>query len=73
MDMKGSHLYISFTNTSASAKLGKVRGRFASTKHGAGHRFGLLSVDRIVEAAGGYLSRNSEDGAFTTEILLPQE
>ena len=73
MDMKGTQLYISFTNTSASAKLGKVRGRFASTKHGAGHGFGLLSVDRIVEAAGGYLSRNSEDGAFTTEILLPQE
>ena len=26
----------------------------------------------IVERLGGYLSRNSEDGAFTTEILLPQ-
>ena len=25
----------------------------------------------IVERLGGYLSRNSEDGAFTTEILLP--
>ncbi len=33
---------------------------------------GLVRVDAIVERLGGYLSRNSEDGAFTTEILLPQ-
>ena len=26
----------------------------------------------IVERLDGYISRNSEDGAFTTEILLPQ-
>ena len=26
----------------------------------------------VVERLGGYLSRNSEDGAFTTEILIPQ-
>jgi hypothetical protein len=25
-----------------------------------------------VERLEGYISRNSEDGAFTTEILLPQ-
>ena len=29
--------------------------------------------DAIVERLDGYISRNSEDGAFTTEILLPQE
>ena len=29
-------------------------------------------IDNIVERLDGYLSRNSEDGAFTTEILLPQ-
>ena len=28
--------------------------------------------DAIVKRLGGYVSRNSEDGAFTTEILLPQ-
>ena len=33
---------------------------------------GLVRIDAIVERLGGYLSRNSEDGAFTTEILLPQ-
>ena len=39
----------------------------------AGVLFGLVRIDDIVERYGGYLSRNSEDGAFTTEILLPQE
>ncbi|WP_261980342.1 hypothetical protein [Bifidobacterium bifidum] len=32
----------------------------------------MVHIDQIIEAAGGYLSRNSEDGASTTEILLPQ-
>lgn len=35
--------------------------------------FGLVRIDAIVERLDGYISRNSEDGAFTTEILLPQE
>ncbi len=42
------------------------------TSKGEGHGFGLIRIDQIVERLGGYLSRNSEDGAFTTEILLPQ-
>ena len=71
MDMKGSQLYISFTNFTDGKKLPKLAGRFASTK-GNGHGFGLVRIDAIVERLGGYLSRNSEDGAFTTEILLPQ-
>ena len=45
-------------------------GRFRSTK-GEGHGFGLVRIDAIVERLGGWLSRNSEEGAFTTEILLP--
>lgn len=72
IDMKGSQLYISFTNFTASGKLAKRQGRFRSTK-GAGHGFGLWRMDAIVERLGGYLTRNSEDGAFTTEILLPQQ
>lgn len=71
IDMKGSQLYISFTNFTAAKKQHKLDGRFRTTK-GAGHGFGLLRMDAIVERLGGYLSRNSEDGAFTTEILLPQ-
>ena len=72
MDMKGSQLYIHFTNLTAGGKLQKSGGRFASSK-GSGHGYGLIRIDRIVAENGGYLSRNSEEGAFTTEILLPQE
>lgn len=72
MDMKNTQLYISFTNFTAGKKLAKVGNLFSSSK-GADHGFGLVRMDAIVERLGGYLSRNSEDGAFTTEILLPQE
>ena len=71
MDMKGTQLYISFTNFTAGKKLHK-RGRIFATTKGDGHGFGLVRMDAIIEKLGGYLSRNSEDGAFTTEILLPQ-
>lgn len=71
MDMKGTQLYISFTNFTAGKKLEKTGGRFRTTK-GEGHGFGLVRIDDIVARLDGYLSRNSEDGAFTTEILLPQ-
>ena len=70
MDMKGTQLYISCTNFTAAGKRQKTGGLFRSTK-GEGHGFGLVRMDAIVERLGGYLSRNSEDGAFTTEILLP--
>lgn len=71
MDMKNTQLYISFTNFTADKKCQKVGGRFKSTK-GAGHGFGLVRIDEIVKRLDGYISCNSEDGAFTTEILLPQ-
>lgn len=72
MDMKNTQLYISFTNFTAGKKMHKEGGLFRSTK-GEGHGFGLVRIDAIVERLDGYISRNSEDGAFTTEILLPQE
>ncbi len=71
MDMKNTQLYISFTNMTATKKQTKEHGRFRTTK-GEGHGFGLARIDTIVQRYGGYLNRNSEDGAFTTEILLPQ-
>ena len=70
MEVKNTQLYISFTNFTAQVKQMKIGNRFASTK-GDGHGLGLLRMDNIVERLGGYLNRNSEDGAFTTEILLP--
>ena len=71
MDMKGTQLYISFTNFTSAKKLVKV-GKVFRTSKGDGHGFGLVRIDSIVERLDGYLSRNSEDGAFTTEILIPQ-
>lgn len=71
MEMKNTQLYMSFTNTTASGKQRKTGGRFLSTK-GEGHGFGLARIDNIVERNSGYVNRNSEDGAYTTEILLPQ-
>ena len=71
MDMKGTQLYIAFTNFTSTKKMAKVGKLFRTTK-GDGHGFGLVRIDNIIERLDGYLSRNSEDGAFTTEILIPQ-
>ncbi len=71
MDMKNTQLYISFTNFTAFKKMPKLGNRFQTTK-GDGHGFGLVRIDNIIARLDGYLSRNSEDGAFTTEILIPQ-
>ena len=71
MVMKNTQLYISFTNFTASKKQSKEANLFKTTK-GDGHGFGLVRIDSIIEKLDGYLSRNSEDGAFTTEILIPQ-
>lgn len=71
MDMIQTQLYISFTNLTAEKKMKKEGKIFRSTK-GVGHGLGLKRMDTIIERLEGYVSRNSEDGAFTTEILLPQ-
>ncbi len=67
MEMKGNYLYLSLTNTAE----GQKKHSFKTTK-GEGHGFGLARVDAIVKKYGGYLTRASEDGAFSTEVLLPQ-
>ncbi len=72
MDMKNTQLYMSFTNLTACKKQKKISGRFHTTK-GVEHGFGMIRIDSIVEKYHGYLNRNSEEGAFTTEILLPQD
>lgn len=67
MEMKGNYLYLALTNT---AKGGKKRD-FRTTK-GEGHGFGLARTDSIVKKYGGYITRASENEAFSTEVLLPQ-
>ena len=71
MEMKGNQLYMSFTNSAAMKKQRKIGGRFLSTK-GEGHGFGLVRIDDIIARHNGYINRNSEDGVYSTEILLPQ-
>lgn len=70
IDLKDNQLYISFLNFTAGGKLTKIGNLFKSTKGGE-HGLGLGRIDDVVKRLGGYLSRNSEEGAFTTEILLP--
>lgn len=67
MEMKGNYLYLALTNTAG----GKKKQHFRTTK-GAGHGFGIARIDAIVKKYGGYVTRASEDGAFSTEVLLPQ-
>ena len=71
MDMQNTQLYISFTNFTAEKEMVR-RGKVFETTKGAGHGLGLARMDAIIERLDGYVSRNSEDGAFTTEILIPQ-
>lgn len=71
MDMKNTQLYISFTNFTARKKMPKIGKRFVTTK-GCGHGLGFVRIDAVIQRLDGYLSRSSEDGAFTTEILIPQ-
>ncbi len=70
MDIKNTQVYISFTNFTKDNKRKKSGNIFKSTK-GEKHGFGLLRIDNTVNKLNGYINRNSENGAFTTEILLP--
>jgi len=38
---------------------------------GKNYGFGLMQVDKIVEKYRGYVKRRDEDGAFTSEVMLP--
>ncbi|MGN0507076.1 MAG: sensor histidine kinase [Lachnospiraceae bacterium] len=67
MEMKGNYLYLALTNTAG----GKKKKSFLTTK-GEGHGLGILRIDSIVKKYGGYITRASEDEAFSTEVLLPQ-
>ena len=67
--LKRDNLYISVTNSSGG-KIQKQGKKYVSGK-GENHGFGLMRVDKIVDRHAGYLKRNDEDGAFTSEVMLP--
>ncbi len=69
IDVIKQQLYISVTN-SMSGRARKRGGRFLSDKQGH-HGFGLLRIDDIVAKHRGYLNRQTENGIFATEVMLP--
>ncbi|MBD5460970.1 MAG: GHKL domain-containing protein [Lachnospiraceae bacterium] len=69
MGMKGKMLYFSMLN-SAGQKEQKKGSLFASHKRGF-HGFGLRRVEAILREHDGWCKYNSEEGAFTSEFLVP--
>lgn len=69
IDIIKKQLYIAVTN-SMRGKAVKTGGRYRSGKAGS-HGFGLLRIDSIVAKYHGYLNRQTEDGVFATEVMLP--
>lgn len=69
MAMKGKMLYFSMLNSSGPKK-SKLGTLFSSQKRGA-HGFGLRRAEAILKEHGGWCKYNSEDGAFTSEFLIP--
>ena len=69
ISMKGNMLYFSMLNA-AGAKRKKSGSLFTTHKDGV-HGFGLRRAESIIEEHGGWVKYNSEDGAFTSEFLVP--
>ena len=69
ISMKGTMLYFSMLNA-AGAKKKKTGSLFATHKDGV-HGFGLRRAEAILEEHDGWVKYNSEDGAFTSEFLVP--
>ena len=69
ISMKGSMLYFSMLNA-AGEKMKKTGSLLATHKDGV-HGFGLRRAEAILEEHGGWVKYNSEDGAFTSEFLVP--
>ena len=70
IDVLKNQLYISITN-SVSGFAKKTGHDYLSTKEKEGHGFGILRIDKITEKYGGFINRQSEEGVFATEIMLP--
>lgn len=69
IDIVKGQLYLCITNS----MLGRARkkGDFYPTAKDGSHGFGLGRIDHTVRSYNGYLSRQSEEGVFSTEIMLP--
>ncbi len=69
ISMKGKMLYFHMMNSSGKKK-STSGGLFKSDKHGL-HGFGLRRALAVIEECGGWCKFNSEEGAFTSEFLVP--
>jgi sensor histidine kinase regulating citrate/malate metabolism len=63
-------LYISVQN-SVGGEVIRSGKTFISTKNSATRGFGLMRIDRIADKYNGYVNRQSEEGVFATEVMLP--
>ncbi len=70
MDVLKGQLYIYVMN-SMDGKPRKKGLMYLTTKDSRDHGFGLVRMDRVVAKHHGYLDRQSEEGVFATEVLLP--
>ena len=68
--MKGKMLYFYLLNAAGRKKV-KVGSLFGTDKTAGMHGFGLHRAEAILKAHGGWVKYNSEDGAFTSEFLVP--
>lgn len=69
IDIVKKQLYISVTN-SMEGRAQKSGSLFLSNKQG-NHGFGLLRIDSIVAKYNGFINRQTENGVFATEVMLP--
>lgn len=69
IDIVKKQLYISVTN-SMEGTARKAGNLFLSNKQG-NHGFGLLRIDSIVAKYNGFINRQTENGVFATEVMLP--
>lgn len=69
IDIVKKQLYISVTN-SMLGRAKKSANVFITEKEG-NHGFGIFRIDSIVDKYGGYVNRQTENGVFATEIMLP--
>lgn len=70
IDVLKGQLYIYVMN-SVEGKPGKRGKLYLTTKDSRDHGFGLARMDKVVNKYHGYLDRQSEEGVFATEVLLP--
>ena len=69
-DVIKKQLYIAVTNA-MSGRAVKTGNIVLSTKGKDGHGFGILRIDSIAARYHGFVNRQSEEGVFATEVMIP--